>query len=92
MVVRRISEADVTEAERHVRVVGAKRYIAALEVAQPHVAAFLMESATQLYGRLDRACPSYGKVRSLHSLAVRIALVCIEVCSNQRDRRHARRR
>jgi hypothetical protein len=73
-----VSRAAVARAERRVRASGLTRTLHCLEEAEPDLAEHLMESATRLYGRLDRACPSHRRVRAIHTDAVLLTLICIE--------------
>ncbi len=75
---RPVTAATVLEADLLVRGTGVRRSLRGLERAEPELASYLMESATRLYGRLDRACPSHRRVRAVHGEAVLLALVCIE--------------
>ena len=75
---RSVNAAAMAEADRLIRSRGVRRAVRDLEHVERELAEYLMESATRLYGTLDRACPSYRRVRAIHSEAVLLALACIE--------------
>ena len=73
-----VTAAGVVEADLLIRSLGERRAMRWLEAAEPELASYLMESATRLYARLDRSCPSHTRVKSIHRDAVRLAMVCVE--------------
>ena len=75
---RTVKSKNLAAADRLVQRSRLRRAVRELEREEPELASYLMESASQLYGDLDRAVVSYRTVRSLHDQAVRMTLVCIE--------------
>lgn len=72
-----IHPRHVRRAERRVRL-GLQGALRDLESSEPALASFVMERATELYARLDRACQSHADVRAIHRAAVRLTLASVE--------------
>ncbi len=75
---RSVRPAILRDAEQHIIHLRTRRALRRLERAEPQLASYLMEHATQLYAAMDEACPSHAKVLTLHRQAVLLTLTCIE--------------
>src|SRR5438046_7618820 len=73
-----ISAQRVLEADLLIRGRGIPRALRQLERHEPNLAEYVMESATRLYEKFDRACPSHRQARALHSQSVQLVLVSVE--------------
>ena len=62
----RITARIVMEADLRVRALGVRRAVRELERREPDLAEYVMETSTDIYARLDRACESHRAVRSIH--------------------------
>jgi hypothetical protein len=73
-----VSAQRVLEADLQIRAIGVRTAIQQLERDEADLANYVMESASRLYGDLDRACTSHRRAKSVHRQSVQLVLVSVE--------------
>ena len=74
----KISRRTIRAAGKRIHLLGVRKAVRELERQEPNLAEYVMERSTELYGGLDRACPSHRQVKVLHRQVVMLVLVSIE--------------